>query len=442
MNESIEFGTDGIRGDASLFPFTPQALRRLGFVIGLWMQKKYRRDDSKLLIGSDTRISCPQIKEYLLQGLASFPIHVVDAGIVPTPALFQLIHYNESFDCGIMISASHNPYQDNGIKLFDARRGKLNQEDELFISESFASLQITQVSDVCMTREFWDDGQEKYLDVVRSFFEVDFLHGLKIVLDCAHGATYRFAPAIFEFFGAEVICIGNKPDGKNINDGYGALHVNHLQDEVCRNQADIGFAFDGDGDRIMVVTRNGDVRDGDDILCMLMQLPEYGAQSALVGTVMTNSGLEYIIREQGRSLLRTCVGDKYVAAKMEEHNLLIGGETSGHIIIKDYLSGGDGIFVALSVVRALQVTNNWDMKTFDKMPQVLLNVPIARKRDLSQFPYSEIIDRYREAIGRGRVLVRYSGTENVLRIMTEAPGEELAHSCARALAAELRGVLQ
>jgi phosphoglucosamine mutase len=175
---------------------------------------------------------------------------------------------------------------------------------------------------------------------------------------------------------------------------------------------------------------------------MLMQLPEYQAQSALVGTVMTNSGLEYVIREQGCSLLRTSVGDKYVAATMEEHNLLIGGETSGHIILKDYLSGGDGIFVALSVVRALQVTGNWDMKTFVKMPQVILNVPIERKRDLSQFPFSEIIDRYREVIGKGRILVRYSGTENVLRIMTEAPREELANSCATALAAELTGALQ
>lgn len=436
MNESLEFGTDGIRGNASLFPFTPDALQRLGYSLGLWMQKKYG-DNAQLLLGADTRISCSTIKTHLLEGLSSFKIHIVDAGVIPTPALFQLIHYNKKFNCGLMISASHNPYQDNGIKLFDAQTGKLTPEDEISIATHFATSHLSFEKTNPLTIEIWNNCQKHYLSILKRFFQENFLKGLKIVLDCAHGATFSFAPTVFEYFGAEILCIGNQPNGKNINDGYGALHSEKVQEKVLRHNAHLGIAFDGDGDRVIMVNHKGEIKDGDDILCMLMQLPEYQNQRAVVGTVMTNSGFELIIKNQGRSLLRTSVGDKYVASKMEEENLLLGGETSGHIILKDYLSGGDGIFVALRVISSLQASNNWEMKTFNKMPQIILNVPVTYKHDLKKSPFAEIIDRHQKTISPGRILVRYSGTENLLRIMTEAPNQIDAQEYAQTLAAEL-----
>jgi len=442
-SEKLSFGTDGIRSNADQFPFTDQALWCLGRSIAHWAVQKKSGQSIKILIGMDTRISGDRVKKFLTMGLMTQGIQLIDAGITTTPAVCQIITCDKSYDMGIVISASHNPYNDNGIKVFDARRGKLTQEDEKSITDLFNDLYIDD-----HMLESTVPVVEKLVDVIGTYnqnisahFKAGFLKKCKVVLDCANGAAYKLAPEVMRLFGAEVLIINSSPSGVNINHNCGALHPDGLSGAVKKHCADAGFAFDGDGDRVIAVNRYGQIKDGDDILLMLLALPEYRDVNTVIGTIMSNKGLDVILQGLGKELLRTPVGDKYVVAKLEEKNLPLGGEASGHTVMRDYLATGDGLFVALKVLESMIINNNYDMVTFEKFPQILLNVPVFNKKNLKALPFAYIIDQHEKMLHNGRMIVRYSGTENVLRIMTEAESYDNALSVAHDLAEKLQAAL-
>jgi len=449
-NLKIRFGTDGIRGKADQHPFTPKTLFRLGKSIAKWCLNKHPDKQPLILIGHDTRQSCSTIKKNLLDGLKILPVKIVDGQVLPTPAICQLTktdyfpqEYN--FDCGIVISASHNPYQDNGIKLFETKTCKLSEKDEDSIIKNYEEQ---------LTDKFPSDEKEQgtsiidtqyhssYKKTIQLFFAPKFLFGIKIVLDCANGATYKIAPDIFESFGAEIIPIAINPDGKNINEECGALFPQNVQTAISQNNADIGFAFDGDGDRVIAINKNGQIKDGDDLLAILTTHPKYKKSNTIVGTIMTNYGLEIHFDKQNKKLIRTKVGDKFVSAELLKENLPIGGESCGHIILNDYLNTGDGIFVALKTLETIIHTNNWIMTSFEKLPQVIINIPVTNKKDLSLPPFSDIIEKQKKELIKGRAVIRYSGTENLLRIMTEDIEHKSALKVADNLAKQLKKILK
>lgn len=444
MKNIISFGTDGIRGTFGHPPFTDDGIKALSAAIARWAEQKYTDKQPKVLIGCDTRISGPEIKKILINVLINSGIYVVDGGVLPTPAIYRLISKNASFDFGISISASHNPYQDNGIKIFDAKKCKLDRADEAKIEAEFALSMQRQVSATkkigAIAMQETQSSQE-YQEHVYPHFTPNFLAGTQIVLDCAHGATFQLAPKIFEHLGAKIIKIGANPNGTNINEKCGSMHPELLKDTVLKHNADLGFAFDGDGDRLLIVTKDGVIKDGDDILMLLLQHPTYQNTLGIVSTIISNQGLEAALKSIGKLLIRTTVGDKYVTAALDEHNLLLGGETSGHIIIKDYMPTGDGIFAALKTMESIILNNNWNLETFKKYPQVMINVPVKFKHDLSQSPYDDIIKKCSDSIKDGRIVVRYSGTENLLRIMAEASTSLAASSTAETLAKSLQEAL-
>lgn len=443
INQVCSFGTDGIRARADEFPLTQQPLIALGKAIAQWAREKYGKNNPSVLIGHDTRISCPRIKNDLIAGLAQFPLDIVDGDIIPTPAVYQLIKESNRFDFGIVISASHNPYYDNGIKLFDAQACKLSRKDEECIEAYFVqhNQEVGPKEEPIKHVESWNNAAQKYQETIIALFKPNFLSGIKIVLDCAHGATAHIAPEIFTQLGAHVIAIAAAPNGTNINEKCGATHPEWLQKEVLSSHAHIGFSFDGDGDRLVVINHAGEIKNGDDVVFLLLEHPEYATTTTLVGTIMSNQGLEQSLARMGKKLIRTNVGDKYIAQALEENKLPLGGEISGHTIVRDYLPTSDGIFVALKVLESVIVHNNWDLKTFQAYQQVLINLPVAHKKDLSIPPLSTIIDRYKQKLPQGRILVRYSGTEKLLRVMAEDQSPELAHNVAEALAHELQNAL-
>ncbi len=439
-DRTILFGTDGIRGHADHFPFDDYTVIRIGYAIALWAREKYAVEQPKFLIGMDTRISGQRIKQALQLGLVRAGALVVDAGVLPTPAVCNLANNDRSFHAGVVISASHNPYFDNGIKIIDAKRCKLTKDDEMHLVSlvnTYNQQKDLGASDEQVAVVEWADAIDEYNKNVIACFPTHFLQGKKIVIDAAHGATSLCAKAIFKALGATVIMLNNAPDGININDNCGALHPEALQTVVLAECADAGFAFDGDGDRIVAISRDGSCKDGDDIVFLLLGLPAYQNMKTVVGTVVSNQGLEAAVQEQGKRFVRTAVGDKYIAAALEEADVLLGGENSGHVILRDYLLTGDGIFVALKVLEAIIPSDNWTMQTFTKFPQKLINIPVAEKKDLAQEPFAGIIAVYQERLGSGRLLVRYSGTESLLRVMTEAEtvacAESVAHELAQAL---------
>jgi len=368
---------------------------------------------------------------------------VQDAGVLTTPGIFKIISGGMEYDFGVVISASHNPYYDNGVKVFDARRCKITTEDEKKIIQNFEQCYgRVQLSDQVHCVVARPEAALVYQNDTIAQFRSLFLDKFKVVLDCSHGAAYSVAPAIFRALGATVITIADQPNGTNINDGCGSLHPEELAHVVTARGADAGFAFDGDADRVIAVSRTGEIKDGDDILALLLDLPVYQDVHRVVGTLFTNQGFEEFLTKRGKTLIRTNVGEKYVAAQLELENLPLGGEKSGHIITRNYSATGDGIFVALKVLESIMLAHNWDMVTFHKFPQVMINVPVAHKPDLSQQPYAALIEEYERTINTGRIIVRYSGTEPLLRVMTEAPTQEQAHRCAHDLATALQKALE
>ncbi len=445
MNRRIIFGTDGIRGNANEFPFTPMDVYYLGKAIGAWSHTKYAHRP-RILIAADTRISGIRIKNALMHGLNATRVHFEDAGILPTPAVLALIEKDSNFDSGLVISASHNPAQDNGIKFFDRATGKISRQDEQIISDFFNQFSAHQetvmqsidvpphnFSLVDQITHFY----EHYKEMICARFDSALLVGRTIVIDAAHGATFQIAADIFRELGANVITIGSMPTGLNINAGCGALHPEFLQETVAAKKADLGIAFDGDGDRLVMVTRHGAIKDGDDILAILATHPAYEASTAIVGTIMTNHGLAMHLARSNKELIRTAVGDKYIIEQLSARKLLLGGETSGHIIATDYLASGDGIFAALRTIETMILHDNWDMVSFEKFPQIAINMPITQEYSLTQEPLSSIIATHEAMLPQGRIIVRFSGTEPILRVMTEDNNATLARNVAGQLVAAL-----
>ncbi len=434
------FGTDGIRGCVGIPPLTIDGLQRLGNAISLWAQKKYGRNPSFLLV-HDTRVSCSFVKAALKSGLMLHPVKVYDGDVLPSPAVVQLLNQNLFFNAGIIISASHNPYYDNGIKLVDGVQGKISLDDEMLITRYFYEQGENADYTSLGLDIVWHQAEKNYVDFIAKFFRLQFLEGKKIVLDCANGAAYKVAPYLFRLFGAEVIVIYDQPNGFNINKGCGAVYPEILQKTVVELGADIGFAFDGDADRVVAVNRYGQLKNGDDILALLMQHPLYEQNSTIVGTSMTNHGFEIFLHKSQKKLIRTSVGDKYVAMAMVKHDVLLGGEPSGHIIARDYLNTGDGVFIALRLLETIMLLNNWDMITFVKFPQIIINVPIEHKKDLSSEPLAQIICANQQLLIEGRLVVRYSGTEHLLRIMIEDADYDHAQAIGNQLSKQLLQLL-
>ena len=401
------FGTDGIRGRVGTGWLSAEKLSVLGKAIGLWALQRYGHNPHVLLL-HDTRESCGWIKEILVQQLIWCSNNVIDAHILPTPAAWHIMQDMPKCDYALVISASHNLYTDNGIKIIDRLSGKLSTIDEQTIQNLLHTQCTTTYAhgNVAVLQQ----SEQYYIQSLLRHFTPQCLKGIKVVLDVAHGATYHSAQQLFSLLKAETIVINNTPNGRNINDTCGSTQPAHLQRTVIEAQADIGFAFDGDGDRVLAVNRHGCIKDGDDILALLLDHPAYQTTSAVVGTIMSNQGLEHYLSRRGKLLQRTPVGDKYVAEKLLHEQLILGGEPSGHIILHDLITTGDGILVALRLLETVISTGNWDMETFVKYPQIIINVPCAQPRNLDKEPFNHLIAQAHKELRQGRLIVRFSGT--------------------------------
>jgi phosphoglucosamine mutase len=431
------FGTDGIRGRVDTGIFVPATLQRVGSAFGRWLIKEYG-DGCTILMGYDTRSSAPMIFNALIEGLTQFPIAIHDAGIIPTPAAVLLMRKNPDICFSLIISASHNPASDNGIKCIDSRRGKLSEEIEQDIEHYFnSSSEIHRAMGSPGRVYTMDNAAAIYCTALQELACPRLATSKRIVVDMAHGATSYSAPALFRRYNIDLIELHNSPNGSNINENSGAVYPALLSQKVRETDADIGFGFDGDGDRIVAVNRAGEYKDGDDILCLLLQNPRYALNTIVVGTIMTNGGLEHQIRKQSMQLIRTAVGDRHIIQEMTQHKSTLGGEPAGHIILGDLLMTGDSMLTALVLLETLEHTHNWTMETFVKQPQVSLKIPIAQRYDLTQTPFKEIIESETKNLHNTRIVIRYSGTEPLLRIMAESESQHRAYAIAQSLAEKL-----
>ncbi len=438
MPRSVKlFGTDGIRGTANKFPITPDIVMKVGQAIGYLLRKEQSRKGDKrmVLIGKDTRLSGYMVEQALSSGLNSMGVQVQLTGPLPTPGIGFLAR-NMRADAGIIISASHNPYFDNGIKIFGADGFKIDEsmerEIERLVSTVDMNLQLADGQHVGRARRI-DDAAGRYIVYAKNTFPLDLsLEGLRIVLDCANGAAYKVAPAIFEELGAEMIVLGNEPDGYNINDKAGALFPAKTCEAVVTYRADVGITIDGDADRVVMVDEKGQVVNGDHILaiCALHAAKKkLLPHNTVVATQMSNIGLDQVLNENGISIVRTDVGDKYVVEAMRQGGFTLGGEQSGHIIHLDHSTTGDGCVAALSVLAVMQRENRRLSQLKDimkEMPQVLINARVNGRRELAQIPgYVELIKKVTNQLGKtGRVYVRFSGTEPVVRVLLEGPNRK------------------
>ena len=432
------FGTDGIRGEVGTPPITTDFFLKLGWAAGSVLAGGKR---GKIVIGKDTRISGYMFESALEAGLTAAGVDVVLVGPMPTPAVAYLTRTLRA-TAGIVISASHNPYSDNGIKFFTGDGGKLSDGVELAIETAVDSTMRTVSSMDIGKAVRVDDASGRYIEFCKSTVPPDLtLRGLRIVLDCAHGATYHIAPDVFSELGAEVVSIGCAPNGLNINDGVGPLAPNALRDAVLGHCADLGIAFDGDGDRVMMVDAGGEIVDGDELLFIIAEDRHAGGRlnGSVVGTVMTNRGLEEALGSLGVGLHRAKVGDRHVVEMMREHGSLIGGEASGHIICSDRTTTGDGIVSALQVLHALirsGRTLGEARSGMSKYPQTIRNIPVARRIDLdSDDALQDAVAEAKAELGTdGRVLLRQSGTEPLVRIMVEGTSHAVVENQADRLA--------
>ena len=439
------FGTDGIRGLVGEHPIDPAFMLKLGWAAGRVLAKEGRR---KVVIGKDTRISGYMFESALQAGLSAAGVDVRLLGPMPTPAIAYLtrtLHAN----AGIVISASHNPHHDNGIKFFSAQGTKLPDDVELAIEE-LIDAPVTTVDSAALGKALRIvDAGGRYIEFCKSTIPLQMeLRGMKIVVDCAHGATYFVGPSAFKELGAEVIPVGVEPNGLNINAGCGSTKPKLLQEQVLKHGADLGVAFDGDGDRVIMVDEKGEVVDGDELLFIIAQsrhkLGEL--EGGVVGTVMTNIGMALALQEQGISFARAKVGDRYVIELMKEKGWKLGGESSGHIICLDRTTTGDGIISALQVVSAMKQSGRTlhELKSgMRKYPQSMINVRMAKKTDLTDNDTvnKAIADVEAQLAGKGRVLLRPSGTEPVVRVMVEGRDPVEVDRLTRQLASVVEGVL-
>lgn len=437
------FGTDGVRGVANIDPMTTEMAMQLGRAAGYIFKKDDRRH--RIVIGKDTRLSGYMLENALVAGICSMGVDVMLVGPLPTPGI-AFITSSMRADAGVVISASHNPYQDNGIKFFSADGFKLPDELELKIENLIFSRKIDSLrptaAEVGKAYRI-DDAKGRYVVFLKNTFPRNLdLKGLKIVLDCANGAAYKVAPAVLEELGAEVISLGVSPNGTNINAGCGSMHPEVMAEAVREHRAHLGIALDGDADRAIFVDEFGNEVDGDQIMAICgIDMIKAGtlAHNTVVATVMSNMGLDIALRRAGGQVVKTAVGDRYVVEEMLRGGYNLGGEQSGHMIFLDHNTTGDGTLTALQVLAIMQRTGKTLSELAQVMialPQVLLNVRVERRADLAEFPgIIRIIQEIEARLGEdGRVLIRYSGTEPLLRIMLEGPDKVEITGMAHAIA--------
>lgn len=439
------FGTDGIRGKVGEFPITPEFVMRLGYAAGrvfVGLQGNLAKGARPaVLIGKDTRISGYMFEAALEAGLAAAGVDILLTGPIPTPAVAYLTRALRA-QAGIVISASHNPYDDNGIKFFSSEGTKLPDDVEFAIeAELEKPMEVMSSANLGKARRI-DDAAGRYIEFCKSTFPNHMdLRGLKIVLDCAHGATYHVAPDVFHELGAEVVCIGNQPNGLNINEKVGSTHPEALQKAVVEFSADLGIAFDGDGDRVLMVDAHGKLLDGDQLLYIIaMGLYAKGKlKGGVAGTLMTNLALEHAFQRHQIPFGRAKVGDRYVLELLQTKNWKLGGENSGHILTLDKHTSGDAIISALQVLQSLREGK----KTLAQLgadlvlyPQVLINVKTAKKIDLANDVaiQAAVKDAENSLDGSGRVLLRASGTEPKIRVMVEGQDQQLVQTLAEKIA--------
>ncbi len=441
------FGTDGIRGRVGESVITPEFVMRLGYAAGRVLASHEHLPNGQrptVLIGKDTRISGYMLEASLEAGLSAAGVDVLLTGPMPTPAVAYLTRALRA-QAGIVISASHNPYYDNGIKFFSAQGTKLPDELEFAIEAELAKpMQVMESAQLGKAKRV-DDAAGRYIEFCKSTFPNHLdLRGLKIVLDCANGATYHVAPDVFHELGADVIAIGNQPDGLNINEKVGSTHPEALQAAVVSQQADLGIAFDGDGDRVMMVDSAGNLLDGDQLLYIIaMGLYARGKlKGGVAGTLMTNLALEHALQKHQIPFARANVGDRYVLELLQAKNWKLGGENSGHILTLDKHTSGDAIIAALQVLHALRDSGKTLQTLGDELrlyPQVLINVTTKQKLDLNQQSVQVAVKQAEQVLnGQGRVLLRASGTEPKIRVMIEGMDKSLVQAQAEQLAEVIR----
>ena len=421
------FGTDGVRGKANVGPMTPDVIMKLAIATG----KQFTRGDHRhiVVIGKDTRLSGYMIEPALTAGFIAAGMDVVLVGPLPTPAIAMLTRSLRA-DLGVMISASHNPYEDNGIKFFGPDGYKLSDDVERQIEATVLNNNINDhlatSTNIGQARRM-EDAPGRYIEYIKNSFPKNIsLEGLKIVIDCAHGAAYRVARQVFWELGADVITIGNEPNGRNINLDCGATNPETIKQAVLKNKADIGIALDGDADRLVICDEKGNILDGDQIMAIVAKNWHESGQlstNKVVGTIMSNLGLEQYLESLGIELIRAQVGDRYVSALMREHNINLGGEQSGHVIMSDYTTTGDGILAALQVLSLIAKTGKPASEVcnlFTPVPQVLRNMQIGNVNPMDNPELQQTLrEKENEIKGNGRLLIRKSGTEPLLRIMAE-----------------------
>ena len=419
VNSRKYFSTDGIRGKVGKKPVTPDFIMKLGWAIGKVL---HENTTGPILIGKDTRVSGYMFESALEAGLSAAGVDIRLLGPVPTPAVAYLTR-NTRAEAGIVISASHNPYFDNGIKIFSRIGRKLSDTVELQIEKQLGKpLEVVEPDKLGKARRI-TDAPRRYIEFCKSKIDRD-LSGLRLVVDCANGAAYRIAPKVFEELGAEVHAIGVEPDGFNINEGCGATKPERLQQVVLEKNADAGISLDGDGDRLIMVDHRGERVDGDELLYIIARHQRKTLNGGIVGTQMSNLGLEQALQEMGFEFHRAQVGDRYVAAMLDERNLVLGGEQSGHIVNRKFSDTGDGIISALQVLNAMLDAGGGlhSLKSgMHKYPQTLVNVALNKPVRSKDYPeLEEMVRAVENQLDRpGRVLLRPSGTEPMLRVMVE-----------------------
>ncbi len=444
------FGTDGVRGTANIEPMTSETVLRLGRALAHVVKEQPHRH--RIIIGKDTRLSGYMIESALTSGICSMGVDVMLVGPLPTPGIAFLTRSMRA-DAGVVISASHNPFQDNGIKFFDSTGFKLPDETEREIERLLSEDEIAHLRPTATEvgkAHRMDDATGRFNVFLKSTFPRDLtLEGIKIVIDCANGAGYRVGPEVLDELGADVVSVGVEPNGENINDGCGAMYPELLAKRVLEEGATVGVAIDGDGDRLICVDEKGDVVDGDELLAIIglaMQAAGELANDVIVATVMSNLGLEVALRERGVKLVRVAVGDRYVVEEMRRGGYILGGEQSGHLVCLDQSTTGDGLLTALRVL-ALMVSTGKPLSelrsVMERFPQRLVNVTVRERRDLEEVPeVGRAIERATGELGdRGRVLVRYSGTEPLLRVMVEGDRLSLVERLVNDIADTVRSEL-
>jgi phosphoglucosamine mutase len=444
------FGTDGIRGIANEYPMTTEIALNIGRAIAYLSKRKGHAP--RIIIGKDTRLSGDMFESAIISGICSMGVNAISVGVMPTPGIAFLTH-NMRADAGIVISASHNPSQDNGIKIFNNEGFKLSDEKENKIEELIFANNMDKLHPV--PKELGklsrlDDAAGRYVDFLKSTFPQELNpEGMKIVLDCGNGATYRVAPEVFAELGVEVTTLFNQPDGKNINLNCGSQHTEALAAEVLRQKADVGFAFDGDGDRVIAVDEKGNVLTGDRMLAICSTILKKEGKlknNFVVRTVMSNLGLSVAFQKLGIDSVFAPVGDRFVLEEMLTRGAIIGGEDSGHLIFLQHHTTGDGLITALQVLAAMKK----EAKPLSELatimtvfPQMLINIDVKRKPEIETVPeIMAAIKQVEEKLGdKGRVLVRYSGTQNMCRVMVEGPTKEETETNCRQIADVVKKML-